>query len=187
MRYRLPLRPDGAPAPHLVLSVDPGARKVAAAIYVVDPAAVLVDAVEATARTPRGLGAAVARGVKRWVCRGPVVLVSEWPRSYPGRHAVERDLQSLRATVRAVEVAVGAVVAIPRHRRRRVVPSAWKGAIPKPIHHARVRPYLTPDEATLWDALTHDGRDAAALGLWAVGRTGRGGVAPRGAVRGSSE
>lgn len=61
-------------------------------------------------------------------------------------------------------------------------PSAWKGSVPKEIHHPRIRSVLSPGEAQVLDlGLANSGShakevlDAVGLGLYYLGRTNRGG------------
>lgn len=57
-------------------------------------------------------------------------------------------------------------------------PAAWKGQVPKEIHHARVLKELDASEAVLWERisqgiaarLSHNVLDAIALGLHTLGR-----------------
>lgn len=63
-----------------------------------------------------------------------------------------------------------------------VKPSEWKGQVPKAVHHKRMEAALTPEERiVLQNALRdiprgvqHNLKDAVALGLWKLGRLGRG-------------
>ena len=65
---------------------------------------------------------------------------------------------------------------------------AWKGNVPKTVHHRRVLDTLRPAEAALaahlldplQAAYQDDAADAIAMGLFETGRVGRGGVTPRG-------
>jgi hypothetical protein len=62
-----------------------------------------------------------------------------------------------------------------------VLPNAWKGQVPKPIHHARAREMLSPHEVAVldWELAhtpktdAHNMMDAVALGLWKLGRLRR--------------
>lgn len=63
-----------------------------------------------------------------------------------------------------------------------VKPSAWKGQVPKTIHHKRMEAVLTPEEQIVLqnclhrvaESVQHNLKDAVALGLWKLGRLGRG-------------
>lgn len=61
---------------------------------------------------------------------------------------------------------------------RRVFPSQWKGNVPKAIHNERVLAKLTPAELAVIPKLPatklHNVIDAIGLGLFALGRMGRG-------------
>lgn len=59
-----------------------------------------------------------------------------------------------------------------------VLPSVWKGQIPKAVHHARGFEVLSPEEAALYHrsfewipkGYHEDVKDAINLGLWKLGR-----------------
>lgn len=63
-------------------------------------------------------------------------------------------------------------------RARRVYPGQWKGSVPKKIHNARVIGRLAPSEFAripkLPESKLHNVIDAIGLGLFALGRMGRG-------------
>ena len=67
-------------------------------------------------------------------------------------------------------------------RCARTWPTSWKGQVPKEIHHTRLMKALTAGEAAIIPKLPktklHNCLDAVALGMWKVGRMGRGGTAP---------
>jgi hypothetical protein len=62
-------------------------------------------------------------------------------------------------------------------------PSAWKGQVPKSVHHARILAALSYEEQSripkLPTSKLHNVLDAVALGLFHVGRVKRGGVRPK--------
>jgi hypothetical protein len=95
--------------------------------------------------------------------------VIEDQQDYVGKDGRKVSLNHLRAVVKVVE----------RHLSRRVTkknPHRWKGNVPKDIHWARIGLALSPAERVIFHRLKKDGRDAVALGMWATGRVGRGGV-----------
>ncbi len=65
-----------------------------------------------------------------------------------------------------------------------VRPSVWKGQVPKKIHHERMAAALCPSERivlrnalqNIAPGLQHNIKDAVSLGLWKLGRLGRGGT-----------
>lgn len=91
-------------------------------------------------------------------------LLSEWPQNYARKRAAHEDLDGLRRVVALVEGTWtwGAT--------RRVTPAAWKGQVPKRIHWVRAAEALNPWERDVWNGVRVDGRDAVALGLWALRR-----------------
>lgn len=52
--------------------------------------------------------------------------------------------------------------------------SAWKGSVPKKIHNSRVLALLSASERAILSSKDHNMIDAVGLGLWALGRMGRG-------------
>jgi hypothetical protein len=108
----------------------------------------------------------------------PTVWVCERPKKYPSKRASHVHIESLLQVIDALAASgAGRVV--------RVSPSAWKGNVPKAAHHRRTLDTLRPNEVALVGAVvdplrlaTYDDdiADAVALGLFEVGRVGRGGV-----------
>lgn len=113
------------------------------------------------------LGQLRAFPVDCWVC--------EWPQAYPGASARQvRDLDTLKAVGNAC-AAKGVAWA------ERYQPRQWKGGVPKPIHHSRLRTFLGEDERWAIPPLDeHDAWDAIGIGLYALGRTQKGAIAPPG-------
>lgn len=179
------LREPWSTAPGLLLSVDPGATYCGCAAWV-DGVLVGVERVVGSGRA-RGRGvdpAALARKVWAWwsdavglpsadVGVPAFSLVVEDQQDYPGRGGRTADLDRLRAVVRRLAI-------VPPYRELRPRPGAWKAGVPKDVHHRRVLAALRPAERrTISEAGRLDDGDvldAVALGLWAVGRLGRGGV-----------
>jgi hypothetical protein len=108
-------------------------------------------------------------------------LVVEIPEVYPGTHEEDpNDLIKVAVCAgRWIEVmkesaarsGVSLTVADPHPRQ-------WKGQVPKRIHNARVLEKLKPAELALVPKLAktrlHNVIDAIGLGLWKLGRIGRG-------------
>jgi hypothetical protein len=92
------------------------------------------------------------------------VLVSEYPRRYATARAAWRDIDDLRAVVRAVE-GWGWVAT------RRVAPGTWGSTVPKHIRALRTGEALTVADrlAVGWAGLGPDAKDALGIGLWALG------------------
>jgi len=112
----------------------------------------------------------------------PVVWSWERPLRYPTRRATHHGVQDLESVLEDLALEISRATF---HERGPVyTPGQWKGQVPKPIHHARVRAELsameagnieTPDDHNTWDAV--------ALWLFTVGRLTRGGATPPPATR----
>lgn len=166
------------------LAVDPGVRYAAVALFrdgrltrcaLVpggDRPAGELDREPASARH----AAKVGRAVAAWLGETPygLALWVELAQAYERRTATHANVTRLRRTATEVYRAVAAGRAdVTRHE---VAPFAWKGQVPKHVHHARIERVLAPAERRLARGLDHNVWDAIALGLFAVGRVGRGGT-----------
>ena len=192
-------RPRGrysAPAgPHLVVTIDPGGKRADGRACGVS---VWLAAVGAGVLLGAGHVAAadVVAFVEAVAVRGgvdgalPQAWLVEVPHLRGDQHAKRRGVDALRRTL-----------AYLRKRRppgstwRQVRPHAWKGNVPKAIHHARTLAHLRPTEVErvaagaldpAAEGYQHDTADAVALGAWAIGRIGRGGTRPPGAAGGAA-
>lgn len=110
-------------------------------------------------------------------------LAVEVPQIYVARMgAPPSDLVDVALTAGQV---IGAAV-IKQHdvRIQTVLPSAWKGQVPKELVHQRLREKLSPEELavlavdlkSIAASRRHNALDAVGLGLWALNRMGRGGA-----------
>lgn len=100
----------------------------------------------------------------------------ETPQNYATFGVAHADLDRLRATVQSIEHHAKGI----KGKVTFTKPFSWKGNVPKQIHHRRVHALLTEAEQALLSPVgskqyDHNVYDAVALGLWAVGRVGRGG------------
>ena len=102
----------------------------------------------------------------------PVRFVSEVPVRYAAQRATLRGVASLEDRVEQIRAELGSQLV------QTWTPSAWKGNVPKAAHHHRVSAVLDARELDVFWASDHNARDAVALGLFALGRVGRGGVTP---------
>lgn len=97
-----------------------------------------------------------------WVC--------EWPMKYADKRLYHEDIEHLHATGDAIAKLVGGWDAKYR-------PGQWKGNVPKAPHHRRLARELSEEERAIAPpAKDHDAWDAIGIGLYALGRTQRGGV-----------
>lgn len=162
-----------------LLAIDPGKRHCGVAIF---RHGRLINAatVHTTQTDPMGL----ARRVWDWYVNvrvpygsdGTVAVVVENPQSYR-TDAIDEHLESLRNTITAIEELISPL------RPHKLRPFTWKGNVPKPIHHARLARILGPEASVILGQppqIFHDTWDAVGLGLYALGRTGRGGRAAPG-------
>ena len=148
----------------MILALDPGTRRLGLALAGPDrvhwaggvaldhrvAAGVMIE--EALCALP----AAVRRSAE------VITLISEWPAKYAAKSAAHEDIDGLRGVVAGFEVAAR------WQSTRRVSPRAWKGQVPKHIHHHRIAEALTASERALldWLNLTPDARDAVGIALW---------------------
>lgn len=165
-------RPEAFAPPAWLFSVDLGKRKLGVAAF--DPSARLQRA--ATLDVPgvyhpeKSAAAAV-----KWACdvlRGqtmdqPARWVCEWPQKYDNFRVAHENIDDLLA----VGAALGPWTA-------KYAPREWKGNVPKGPHHQRLARALDDDEKTRLHGAGHDTWDAVGIGLFALGRTLRGGIAP---------
>lgn len=169
-----------------VLAVDPGVRYAAAALFVdgrLVRAALLPGGDRPAGDLDRGPAttrhaAAVGRAVAAWLGPAPAGLEVwvELAQAYAHRTATHANVTRLRRT--AAEVFRAVKLGRADVTRHEVTPGAWKGQVPKHVHHARVLELLDATERRRAAGHDHNVLDAIALGLFALGRTGRGGTRP---------
>jgi hypothetical protein len=96
------------------------------------------------------------------------VWVVEWPQKYKDKRKYHENIDEL--------LEVGKALAKRIQWNEKYPPRAWKANVPKPAHHSRVARELTAEELGLMPSRKeHDAWDAVGIGLFAVGRLGRGG------------
>ncbi len=145
-----------------LVCIDPGKWRCGFAVF---NAGVLVDVAELSSTTAI-VGPALAVAMRApWHAR----YLAEEPQTYEGHRDRDEDLETLRDMLREVE-------RLSCARIRRIRPWGWKGNVPKAVHHARLIEALAASERALVEALprNRDALDAVGLGLWHLGRTGRG-------------
>lgn len=98
----------------------------------------------------------------------PAKLWVEVPVLYPKKRKTHYQVGRLLELANALKRASGGVG---------VAPSAWKAQIPKSVHKSRILGNLDPAEfRAIVSPADHNTIDAIGIGLWALGRSGRGGV-----------
>jgi hypothetical protein len=104
----------------------------------------------------------------------PIVVIEE-PRVVPGTPSA-RDIVRLSMTAGRWLERAYLVAGVDAEL---VTPSAWKGQVPKQIHHKRIVAALDADELRRVEALrcaaskVHNAIDAVGLGLWRLARLSR--------------
>ena len=172
------LTPPGSPPGPYTIYVDLGKWKLGWAIFS-DTTKELVVAgtyrhVRPTNREHRPRDVAqgfVAHVVEHWPEDAPGSWVVEWPKLYSHKRKEHQDIQTLLDVGHQIEALLG-------RPARKYAPSTWKGNVPKPPHHKRLRRELANEayqDGRLRDN-NHDTWDAVGIGLFHLGRTGRGGV-----------
>lgn len=163
-------------SPHTLLAVDPGKHQSAVSAWWVTPeGARLLRA----SKIPSGHILTAAMHADP----GDLVWVVERPQRYHRRTATHRNLVGLEHVCKHI---VHAASTRDHWSAFEVRPRVWKGQVPKHIHHARVLAAMGPRERHHWGSIVrphsagydHDIADAIALGYWAVGLLGVGGVRP---------
>lgn len=163
----------------ILVSIDPGVHSSALAVWYAPTSGFETSRgilYRAGLSTPCG-GSQGATGVfdllASWgASQAPVVI--EVPVKYPTRRSTHRDVERMLAVVRELKAAY------PPASWFEVSPFGWKGNTPKGIQGARILSALTKVEhdAVTWPkkALRHNVVDAIGIGLWRLGRLGRGSV-----------
>ena len=149
----------------LLVAVDPAARRFAAALFQDG----VLEHVAYYASAP---------ALVRRVGDRPAIWLLETPKNLTSFGVAHRDLDRLRKTNSKI-----AKTARERGETvRQIVPSAWKGNVPKVVSHNRFLAALTeaerkclPDLPRADMAYAHDLYDAVGIGLVGLGRLGRGG------------
>lgn len=184
-RYRSQaVRFEASPGPGLLLSVDSGARKIGIALWAWDASptqAKLVAAETLSAKDDdellRVLGHWVMghTGGGKYVDHQPYTAV-EVPKKRRDRRRYYKDIDRLLAFIQRAQSLLGKWTV-------RLYPEEWKAGVGSTLkpkgkepHHQRLRKALSEVEASLFDQAGPDGKDAVGIGLFTLGRTGRGGV-----------
>lgn len=96
-------------------------------------------------------------------------LVIETPILYPTKRKQHKDVKDLLIIVKRMRSVMG--------KSNAIAPAAWKGQVPKKIHGMRIFNELAREEILAVASIdNHNTIDAIGIGLWVLGRLGRGGV-----------
>lgn len=155
-RYRAPS------TKHVLIAVDPGVRSPGVAWG--DPSEG-VEALKWWSPVSRPINPAQALVDKVGVPETHALIV-EWPQKYASKSACWAAVDQLRDMADA----------LPWKRVTKVSPRIWKGSIPKPVHHLRLRSIVPKERHAEWESASPDARDAAALWMWATELVDIGGV-----------
>lgn len=167
----------------MILTVDPGVRACGCALWLPSGELVRAAYVEGGAETePRGMFYSVEEWVSggdkdRW---GPLTrIVVERPQTYHGR-ATRGDANDLLD----VALVVGALSTLSAAPLRLVLPSEWKGQVPKSVTRERCWERLSAAEITRVvlprsSKLAWNVWDAVGIGLWLHGHGVKGAVDKR--------
>ena len=162
----------------MLCCVDPGKRVSGVSLWFVDAHGATLGSADVV-KCASGSPAVMARQIVAWATTDAVgwrpsaqlVFALEVPQHYATQTATGRGVDALEVVIEELGRLLGDRVVA------RWLPFEWKRNTPKKIHHARMRGALTSGEwANIKAPGDHNCRDAVALGLFAVGRLGRGGV-----------
>jgi hypothetical protein len=166
------IRYENPPVDHVLCAIDPGKRACGVSLWAVKyrddgvkTELTWCGLVEEKSGDPQKLALKIIQ-LKKTV--DFFVYYAEDPQFYPLKRKPHDDLRSLKRVLQSLQ----------REGARpffRIKPVKWKGNLPKKIHHDRVLRQLSAAESKLVP-VDHNVRDAVALGLYALGRTGRGAV-----------
>lgn len=164
---RYPANGPRYPAPttdHCLVAVDLGKTKVGVAIFFEGALLTAFTSHSARGSSPRQVATEVRHRV--WHQAGiDCVWVCEWPMKYDSDRVKHKDI----AILQEVGHAFG-------DWDEKYLPGQWKGNVPKKPHHKRILRVLSDEELGNMADGNHDTIDAIGIGLFALGRTKRGGV-----------
>lgn len=115
----------------------------------------------------------LVRNAYSTVAEFQTVWVAEKMVDYDGKGARERDLEHLRKVLNRTEELL-ATQCNPNMSFLRVKAHTWKGNVPKNVTAHRVRGILSEEEFGRIRPWTKETWDAVGIGLYQVGRAGRG-------------
>ena len=162
-RYRAPS------IPHVLCTVDPGKRACGVALWSVSDGKGILSWSGLVAQRD-GNATKLARQIVGLPLpvEGVRIYYIEDPQFYRSKRKAHADLASLKKLIHSLEYE-GARPLL------KIKPVAWKGNVPKEVHHERLKKELSRSELKLVPE-DHNVWDAVGLGLYALGRTQRGGA-----------
>lgn len=164
-KYRMPEHS------HFLVAVDLGKRKVGVAWGT--PERLLGAVTVHCSRGPEAMAEAIHSRLRAGLpntAHYELMWVCEWPLKYDRLRRTHENITELHKVGDALARRFGSW-------DEKYNPGEWKGNVPKRAHHDRVAAALTTEELALMPSREeHDAWDAAAIYLFAVGRTRRGGV-----------
>lgn len=150
---------------HILVSVDPGKRLCGVALWDgVSRQLIRAGAVHGDG-TPNDMVRAVLAWVGTWSV--PLLYVVETPKRYKHLRSTHDGVASLEAVLSVIETVADV--------RAHYAPYTWKANVPKAVHHKRLARALHPLELIDADTWDHNVWDGVGIGLYALGRTERGG------------
>ncbi len=171
--------PQDFPDANALLCVDSGARKAGVAWFqwgTSPDQGILVAAATISVKTDAELSEAVHAWAEANAKGSNFYSAVEVPKKRPNKRRFHKDLDRLLQFIRDCEEWLDGWTL-------RLFPEQWKANVGttlrhggKAPHHRRLRQVLSPEEAQVFDASGVDGKDAVGIGLYSLGRTGRGGI-----------
>lgn len=163
----------------IVIALDPGVRKVGLAVFM-DGALVHAQTLMTSRETLAGELVEVARSaLQRHIsptrrAKAKVHFITEEMVAYDDFQVAHQNLADVSEQTRRVELELAKVW--PTVTLKRVPPSQWKAAVPKPVMRARIVEVLTALDMLAIKDDSHDTWDAVGIGLWFTKRMKRGGA-----------
>lgn len=150
--------------PPQLIALDPAKRRCGLAIY---HGTELVRGCTLYAQTTFRVASLVRQEIDNYATNPRAVVLVELPKTYDDQRAKDPNLAGLHELIDIIDNALPNAV-LATH------PSEWKGGVPKDICARRIRSVLSNTEIGAMSDMSEDTYDAIGLGLWYLGRAGRG-------------